>query len=115
MMAKSARRRPDDTVAIAAARDSLKVIMSTIEDVLNRLRVEYLEMPGLRLTAAQGQRLRGIERKMCQSVLDALVDVRFLSVKSDGTYTRFTNGAMTLRQRAAKGELRARKRSVKAS
>jgi hypothetical protein len=55
--------------------------------MLNRLRAEYLEMPGLRLTAAQVQRLRGIERLMCESVLDALVDAKFLRVKSDGTYT----------------------------
>jgi hypothetical protein len=58
-----------------------------IEDMLNRLRAEYLEMPGSRLTAAQVQRLRGIERMMCESVLDALVDAKFLCMKSDGRYT----------------------------
>ena len=35
--------------------------MRTIEDVLNRLRAEYLEMPGLRLKPAQVQRLDGVD------------------------------------------------------
>jgi hypothetical protein len=62
--------------------------MRTIHNVLTRLRAEYLEMPGLRLTAGQVQRLCGIERRMCQSALDELVDGKFLSVKPDGTYAR---------------------------
>jgi hypothetical protein len=48
------------------------------EHVLNRLRAEYLEMPGLRLTKTQVQRLCGVEHTVCQPVLDALVDTRFL-------------------------------------
>lgn len=47
--------------------------MRTIKDILNRLRAEYLEMPGLQLTAEQVQRLCGIEPKVCQSALDELV------------------------------------------
>ena len=85
------------------------------ERLLERVRGEYLEMPGLRLRPEQVQRLCGIERMMCQSVLDALVDVKFLSMKSDGTYTRFIAGEKTLRPRAAKAELGARKHSVNAS
>ena len=57
--------------------------MRTIEDVLNRLRAEFLEMPGLRLKSEQVQRLRGVERTMCQMVLDLLVDEEFLCVKLD--------------------------------
>jgi CheY-like chemotaxis protein len=44
------------------------------------------EMPGLHLRLEQVQRLCGIERTVCQMVLDSLVDARFLSVKSDGHY-----------------------------
>jgi hypothetical protein len=66
--------------------------MRTIEDVLNRLRAEFLEMPGLRLKAEQVQRLCGIERTICHLVLESLVDARFLCVKSDGAYTRLTTG-----------------------
>ena len=57
-----------------------------------RLRAEYLEMPGLRLTLEQAQRLCGIERVSCQLMLDALVDEKFLCVKSDGHYARLTTG-----------------------
>jgi len=40
------------------------------EHLINRIRAEYLEMPGLRLTFEQMQRLCGIERTVCQMVLD---------------------------------------------
>jgi hypothetical protein len=67
-------------------------VMRTIEDVLNHIRAEYLEMPGLRLKAKQVQRLCGIEQTMCQLVLDSLVDEKFLDAKSDGHYARLTDG-----------------------
>jgi hypothetical protein len=66
--------------------------MRTVPEVLNRLRAEYLEMPGLRLTPDQVRRLCGIERIMCQQVLDVLVDTKFLWVTQDGHYTRLTDG-----------------------
>ena len=60
--------------------------------LLTRIRAEYLEMPGLRLTLAQAQRLCGVERAQCMAVLDALVANKFLCVKRDGTYARLTEG-----------------------
>ena len=44
------------------------------EAMVRRVRAEFLEMPGLRLTVAQAARLCGIERALCQAVLDALVE-----------------------------------------
>ena len=44
------------------------------------------EMPDLHLRLEQVQRLCGIERVMCQTVLDSLVAATFLCVKSDGHY-----------------------------
>jgi hypothetical protein len=67
--------------------------MRTIEDVLNRLRAEFREMPGLRLKAAQVQRLCGVEATVCQMALDSLVSARFLYAKPDGHYARLTDGA----------------------
>ena len=61
--------------------------------LIDRLRAEFLEMPGLRLTPDQVQRLCGIDRMVCQTVLDTLVDMKFLCVSRDGTYTRLTEGA----------------------
>jgi hypothetical protein len=60
--------------------------------LVTRIRAEYLEMPGLRLTLEQAQRLCGIERALCRAVLDALVADRFLCVKSNGMYARLTDG-----------------------
>ena len=65
------------------------------EALLNRIRSEFLEMPGLRLTREQAQRLYGLEQAVCRRALDTLVDMRFLCVKPDGTYARLFDGADT--------------------
>jgi hypothetical protein len=62
------------------------------DPLFTRIRGEYLEMPGLRLTLAQAQRLCGVERKLCKMVLDALVEAKFLCVKLDGAYARLMDG-----------------------
>ena len=84
------------------------------EQLLNRIRAEYLEMPGLRLRLEQVQRLCGIERTVCQMVLDSLVDQKFLSVKSGGHYALSTDGEIPYPP-AAKADLRPEQRFVKAS
>jgi hypothetical protein len=73
---------------------------------------QFLEVPGLHLTLKQVQRLCGIERAMCQMVLDLLVDEKFLCVTSDGAYARLTTGH---RPHPAKADLRSDSRSTKAS
>jgi hypothetical protein len=83
-----------------------------MQDVFNRLRAEYTEMPGLRLKAKQVQRLCGIEETMCQLVLDSLVDEQFLCAKSDGRYARVTTGHHL---HPAKADLRTNERAKKAS
>jgi hypothetical protein len=75
------------------------------ERLLERIRAEYLEMPGLCLTPEQMQRLCGLERALCQQVLDTLVDAKFLCLKANGTYARLTDGE-TSRPRAAKASLK---------
>ena len=42
-------------------------------NVVHRIRAEYREMPGLRLTVAQAARLFDLELAHCASVLNALV------------------------------------------
>lgn len=59
------------------------------EQVLERLRAEYREMPGMRLKLEQVQRLCGVEQPLCKQALEALVEAKFLRVGSDGTYVRF--------------------------
>ena len=59
-----------------------------MQPILERLRSEFLEMPGLRLTAGQVQRFCGVDPLDCQAVLDALVAAHFLCRRPDGTYAR---------------------------
>ena len=59
--------------------------------VLRRVRAEYLEMPGLSLTAAQIQRLCGVDQGVCETALRILVESGFLSMRADGLYGRFRN------------------------
>jgi hypothetical protein len=47
-------------------------------DLLQRVRAEFLEMPGLRLTRAQARRLWAIDEALCDAILMALVEARFL-------------------------------------
>jgi hypothetical protein len=88
--------------------------MRTIQALLNRLRGEFMEMPGLRLTAEQVRRLCGIERAMCQVVLDLLLESKFLCVNPDGFYSRPPEGRPS-RPHSAKADLRTDTRAQKAS
>ena len=56
-----------------------------VDQLLRRIQSEFREMPGLRLTCRQAQRLWNLDQIVCESLLAALVDVRFL-VESDGVY-----------------------------
>ena len=86
--------------------------MRTIEDVLNRLRAAFVEMPGLRLTREQAQHLCGVERTIGQLVLDVLVAKGFLCVKVDGHYARPTTAH---HPHPATADLRSNKRAHSAS
>ena len=69
--------------------------MTPIDVVVNRLRAEFLEMPGLRLTSDQVRRFCGLERTLCQRGLDVLVETKFLYMKTDGVYARTTDAAVS--------------------
>jgi hypothetical protein len=86
---------------------------SAPERFIQRIRAEYLEMPGLRLTREQVERLCGVEHAVCQVVLDALVEAKFLCVKANGAYARLTDGG-SARPRLAKADLRAIARTASA-
>jgi DNA-binding IclR family transcriptional regulator len=53
-----------------------------------RIRAEYREMPGLRLTCDQVARLCGLQREACEQLLAALVETGYLERADDGCYTR---------------------------
>ena len=58
------------------------------EAVLRRVRSEFVEMPGLRVTPAQATRLWGLEGEACQKVITALIDASFLRWTPAGAVTR---------------------------
>lgn len=62
--------------------------MSTIGPIAQHIRGEYLESPGLRLTAIQVQRLWSLDPVQCEAVLRALMDARFLRQTRDGEFVR---------------------------
>jgi len=72
-----------------------------IDDVLQRIQGEYSEMPGLRLTAAQAQRLWGLERAICDELLGALVDAKFLSQTRDWAFIKTDGGPRRTESRTA--------------
>ena len=56
--------------------------------LLQRVRSEFNEMPGLRLTPAQAARLLGLNRRVCHRVIEALVGAEFLRRAPDGSIVR---------------------------
>ncbi len=71
----------------------------------DRIRAEYLEMPGMRLTPTQVQRLSGVDISVCTLVLEDLVRAQFLYRGHDGSYSRAAEER--LRSRVAKAGLNA--------
>ena len=56
--------------------------------LLCRVREEFREMPGLRLTPAQASRLWGLEQATCTAVIDRLIASAYLRWTSAGAVTR---------------------------
>ena len=48
------------------------------KDTTDRIKAEFMEMPGLELTLPQAVRLWGLGPDDCRGVIDALVDTGFL-------------------------------------
>ena len=61
------------------------------EVLLPRIRGEYLEMPGLRLTLAQACRLWQLDETTCEAALNTLIEQRFLQ-KSGRSYVASVSG-----------------------
>jgi len=58
------------------------------QELVNRARQEFLEMPGLVLTIRQASRLWNLDTVLCQDVLSALVREEFLSRTDRGAFLR---------------------------
>jgi hypothetical protein len=65
------------------------------DELLSRVRGEYLEMPGLHLTVPQAARLWGLETLVCDALLSCLVGSRFLRQTAAGTFVLATSEGRT--------------------
>ena len=72
-------------------------------ELLRRIRAEYLEMPGLQLTAPQAQCLFGLDAETWHAVVGALLDEKFLYRTHNG---QFAMAAMTSERRAGRQDRR---------
>jgi hypothetical protein len=61
---------------------------NVLDDLLRRVQAEFLEMPGLRVTRAQARRLWAIDDEVCEAVLAALVNARFLVESRNASFMR---------------------------
>ena len=61
---------------------------TALEPVLQQIRGEFHESPGLRLTHWQFQRLWNLDPDQARLVIEQLVQARFLRGARDGTFVR---------------------------
>jgi hypothetical protein len=81
---------------------------------LHRVYSEFMEMPGLRLTPKQAQRLWGLDERICNQLLNQLVDAKFLTVGPQGMYARRGEGLVAMPPlRPAKAALRGTRPAMK--
>jgi hypothetical protein len=59
-----------------------------LQPVVQHMRGEVLESPGLRLTRGQIQRLWILDAEDCSAAVQKLLDARFLREERDGTFVR---------------------------
>ena len=110
-MTKPPREGPSVAEKVAAS-----TCLPPNAQLLDRIRGEYLEMPGLKLTLPQAQRLWHLRERECEGLLGALIDAKFLSRKSDGRYARASElEGISRHPRVAKMELRSETRPEKRS
>jgi hypothetical protein len=57
-------------------------------DAVQLIQMEYREMPDLKLTCRQAQRLWSLPHDLCDHALVLLIQARFLVLTRDGAYVR---------------------------
>jgi hypothetical protein len=62
--------------------------LTQVEDAVELIRMEYAELPGLKLTFWQAQRLWDLSDELCARALRTLTESAFLTKTADGAYVR---------------------------
>ena len=76
-----------------------------VRNALLRIQTEYVEMPDLKLTGRQAQRLWNLSHDVWETALAVLIGKQFLAQTRDGAYVR--DSAMRSRISAIESLLRA--------
>ena len=83
---------------------------ASVADCAQRIRREYLDLPGMSLTATQARRLSNLDKETCQLALDMMIRERFLRRTPQAQYVRCTTSSIArepfseLRSRAQPGD-----------
>lgn len=78
--------KPRGRFDIQASMTMTALLDDSITRLLTRIRGEFLEMPGLRLTSAQAARLWALDRRTSERILDGLTTAGFLLRSREGAY-----------------------------
>lgn len=62
-----------------------------VSALVARARSEFLEMPGLRLTTRQAERLWALDGEICRAILTHLTAAGFLGQTADGSFVLRTS------------------------
>ena len=69
---------------------SLNLPSESLTSLLHRIRSEFLEMPGLRLTPAQAAQLWAVDHQTSERILLGLTAAGFLIKNREGAFVRAT-------------------------
>lgn len=62
--------------------------LTGLSEAVELIQMEYLEMPELRLTFREAQKLWNLSSELCHRALAALVECEYLTQRPDGAYVR---------------------------
>jgi hypothetical protein len=68
------------------------MVATISREPIDRIREEYLEMPGLALTCLQACKLWAVDQRTCQRLLGELIREGFLQQNDEGLFVRRTLG-----------------------
>jgi hypothetical protein len=71
-----------------------RLVIVSKDEMLRRIQCDYLEMPDLRLSRAQAQRVWQLDEGTCTQLLDSLAENGLLQRGHDGTYALLADRAI---------------------
>ena len=91
-------------VDVTSTRGSAAALRGAPDRIRQRIRAEFLEMPGLKLTLSQASRVFGLDARTLKRLLDELVFEGFLMRDTRGAFLRRTDRRPGIRESAMTAE-----------